>query len=556
MWEMLGTSNDRLASIAAARNADGRLEAFGTAPDNTIWRARQISPGGGWSPWQMLGNPDDRLARIAAAENADGRLEVFGTAPDNTIWRAWQISPGGGWSPWQMLGNPDDRLASIAAAENADGRLEAFGTASDNTIWRARQISPGGDWSPWQMLGNPDDRLARIAAAENADGRLEAFGTAPDNTIWHAWQISPGGDWSPWQMLGNPDDRLASIAAARNADGRLEAFGTAPDNTIWHTWQLSPGGGWSGYPRLSKRVHRLVSLAATSNADGRLEVFGTAPDNTIWHTRQMSPGVWPVEAPDPPGPPWFENVTDTSVTIRARGLPDGASSLALERQGPGGVWVMDTTPVSTHLEILSLQPHTTYTFRHVAQGVGGRTPGPGASFITLASPTTVPDVVQLLLSDAEPVLIAARLRVGRVSNFTGESEKQKLRVSQQQPAGGSTVPENSPVDLTVALAQPPMGVKELYLYNCHSSQLALNIWVYNYTTGLWDQKGSLNSQWDSNTCPAPTSQPFRVTFDSNAAYEVVATDCTANDPTLSSCRHWETRLIGDSNGPSLIATIG
>jgi hypothetical protein len=557
MWDMLGTAADRLATIGAARNADGRLEAFGTARDNTIWHARQTSPGGSWSSWQMLGIPDDKLVSIAAARNADGRLEVFGTAPDDTIWHAWQTSPGGGWSAWQMLGTAADRLARMAAAVNSDGRLEAFGTAPDNTIWHAWQTSPGGGWSSWQMLGTAADRLARIAATENADGRLEAFGTAPDNTIWHAWQTSPGGGWSSWQMLGTAADRLATIGAARNADGRLEVFGTAPDNTIWHAWQTSAGGRWGGYSRLSKQIHRLVNLAATSNADGRLEAFGTAPDNTIWHTRQVSAGVWPVEPPDAPGAPWFEDVTDTSVTIRTRGLPDGASSLALEKRDASDRWVTQANNVSTHYAIQGLlQPSTTYTFRHVAQGIGGRTLGPSASFTTQARPTLVPTVVQLLLSDAEPVLTAARLRVGRVSNATGESQKQKLRVTQQQPSAGSRVPEGSGIDVTVALAQPPTGIKELYLYNCHSSQLAVHIWVYDYTTGLWEDKGNLNSQWDGNSCPAQTSQPFKVTFTSNRAYEVVATDCGANDPTLVSCRHWETRVIGDSNGVSLVSTIG
>ena len=94
----------------------------------------------------MLGSPDDRNRSIAAACNADGRLEAFATAPDDTNWHCWQTTPGGTWSGWTMLGGSDDRNRSIAAACNADGRLEAFATAPDDTTWHSWQITPGGTW--------------------------------------------------------------------------------------------------------------------------------------------------------------------------------------------------------------------------------------------------------------------------------------------------------------------------------------------------------------------------------------------------------------------------
>jgi hypothetical protein len=94
-----------------------------------------------WAAWSSLGASGDRLRTIAAARNADGRLEAFGTAGNDTIWHNWQISPGGGWAGWTSLGAPGDRLRTIAAATNADGRLEAFGTAGNETIWHSYQVS-------------------------------------------------------------------------------------------------------------------------------------------------------------------------------------------------------------------------------------------------------------------------------------------------------------------------------------------------------------------------------------------------------------------------------
>ena len=90
----------------------------------------------------MLSNPGDKLAAIAAARNADGRLEAFGTATDHTIWHAWQTAPGGGWSAWHRLSKRID-LVNLAAEQTVDGRLEVFAIARTNTIWHTSQSSPG-----------------------------------------------------------------------------------------------------------------------------------------------------------------------------------------------------------------------------------------------------------------------------------------------------------------------------------------------------------------------------------------------------------------------------
>ncbi|GAA2910903.1 hypothetical protein GCM10020221_03450 [Streptomyces thioluteus] len=42
------------SSIAAARNADGRLELFVVDGGGGVFHRRQINPGGGWSGWEKL----------------------------------------------------------------------------------------------------------------------------------------------------------------------------------------------------------------------------------------------------------------------------------------------------------------------------------------------------------------------------------------------------------------------------------------------------------------------------------------------------------------------
>ena len=288
-WHPFHTSADRLRAVEAARNADGRLEVFGVAGDQSLWHTWQTSPNNGWSGWAPLHGPGDRLRNLVVANNADGRLEVFGTAGDDSIWQTWQTSPNNGWSGWALMHSAADRLRSLAVGRNADGRLEVFGVAGDQSLWHTWQTSPNNGWSGWAPLHGPGDRLRNLVVANNADGRLEVFGTAGDDSIWQTWQTSPNNGWSGWALMHSAADRLRSLAVGRNADGRLEVFGVAGDQSLWHTWQTSPNNGWSGWAPLHGPGDRLRNLVVANNADGRLEVFGTAGDDSIWQTWQTSP---------------------------------------------------------------------------------------------------------------------------------------------------------------------------------------------------------------------------------------------------------------------------
>jgi hypothetical protein len=97
-WHPFHTTGDRLRNLVVGRNADGRLEVFGTAGDDTIWHTWQTSPSSGWRSWAPFHTVDDRLRNLVVGRNADGRLEVFGTAGDDTIWHTWQTSPSNGWT--------------------------------------------------------------------------------------------------------------------------------------------------------------------------------------------------------------------------------------------------------------------------------------------------------------------------------------------------------------------------------------------------------------------------------------------------------------------------
>jgi len=263
------------SSIAAAGNADGRLEIFGTNSQDAVVDRSQTTPGGTWSAWSVF---DGALRSVAAETNADGRVELFGVNSAGQVFHRSQITPGGTWSGWNQF---DGSLTSIAAARNADGRLEIFGANSAGQVFHRSQTTPGGTWSGWNQF---DGSLTQVAAETNADGRIELFGVNSQGAIVHRWQTTPGGDWSAWSVF---DGSLTSIAAARNSDGRLEIFGTNSVGAIVHRWQTTPGGAWSAW---SVFDGSLSQVAAETNADGRIELFGVNGAGAIVHRSQATPG--------------------------------------------------------------------------------------------------------------------------------------------------------------------------------------------------------------------------------------------------------------------------
>jgi photosystem II stability/assembly factor-like uncharacterized protein len=294
-WSSLGSPPaEFLGAMAAAVNANGRLEVFGRVglmSTGGLYHLWQTAPGNGWSTWDNLGGGIGPQFLLVGT-NADGRLEVFAvsTGPGE-LEHIWQNTPGGGWSSWSSLGTlPGGFPVQLTIGRNADGRLELFNVGGGG-LWHNWQTTPGAGWAGWSSLGQPSGvNLTRVAVASNADGRLEVFATG-DNALWHIWQTAPNDDWSDWDNLGNPGvSSLDAPSVAVNADGRLEVFVASVGDALFHLYQVSTGGGWSEWDSLGGEPSGPVAVGV--NADGRLEVFSSGRDVTgqVWHRWQTTPG--------------------------------------------------------------------------------------------------------------------------------------------------------------------------------------------------------------------------------------------------------------------------
>jgi hypothetical protein len=331
VWKKFYGDNDRGRRLSLIANADGRLEAFSVAADDTVWHTWQVTPNGNWiGSWSPLHSQNDRLRRLVVARNQDGRLEVFAVAPDDRVWHTWQTIPNNGWNgTWQELYSSNDRRRAIAVGNNSDGRLELFGVGADNRVWHTWQTKPGGSWlGEWQELYSSADKLRDIWVGSNVDGRLEAFGLGTDDRVWHTWQSTPGGNWvGAWSELYTTADRLRSLTVGRNHDGRLEVFAVSSDDRVWHTWQTVAGAQWNGsWILFYSSADRLRDLTVVQNLDGRLEVFATAQNDRVYHTWQSTPS----------GP-----FNGSWVEIDA---PDGRRALAVATNADGPIEIVGTSP--------------------------------------------------------------------------------------------------------------------------------------------------------------------------------------------------------------------
>ena len=215
---------------------------FGLGVDDTVWINIQYDAyqPQRWYGWQEFEAGVLLLGSLVLGRPDDLTIEAFGIAPDNTIWRnsarVWEL---GQWNGWQPFGAPGDRFRAVTPLRTGlfDGsESDVFALALDDTIWRH---APGSN--TWVQFGDPDDRLSTITPICNTNGHaLGVAGTGPDDTIWQVARL-PSGEWGPLEPFGSDDDRLQRLTFARGSDWRMHAFGIDPDGVVWHKSQTTPG---------------------------------------------------------------------------------------------------------------------------------------------------------------------------------------------------------------------------------------------------------------------------------------------------------------------------
>jgi metallophosphoesterase (TIGR03767 family) len=464
--------------VALAVTAEGfrqQVVVAGTDDNDTAWQGTLAGDELQFAPSKP------RLRAVAAATNADGRVEVFGVDPDGAPWHRWQLTAGAdgdpGWSAWTRL---PGTLTSITATRTADGRLEVFGsdTLSDpgpdgqpGGIWRAVQTAPGAiTLSDWAPFAGGEGGFTQVAAGTNPDGRVELFGVASVGAeVFHRVQTAPG-QWAGavWRPLG----LTAGSIAVASGQGTLHLFATGEDGQVFHSHQTTSGGAvWTPWGQLDADVvwasYNVRHLAAGAVL-GTLVLLGADADGQLLMRHQ--------------------NLLDDTDFGPWTGLPGRLRGGLLPATRPVAGWPGDQDStvgdaVSLELNVQGGKAPYRWAFAGLPSGVAGddgtghltgtAVPGgPGVSVVTATVTdtnhlfstttftwrvlTTVPDVLGLTEAEAATALQAAGASLGRVSlnsqclDFAGKV------VLQDVPAG-TRWPLGAPVDVGISTGRNSHG---------------------------------------------------------------------------------------------------
>jgi len=277
-------ANDSAKQIAVARNADGRLEIFYVGTNNDLYHNWQTEPNSAvWAGETRFAG--DSAQQIAVGQNQDGRLEIFYVGTNNDLYHNWQTAPNSEvWAGETHFTN--DSAKQVAVGRNQDGRLEIFYVGTNNNLYHNWQTAPNShSWAGETHFQG--DSAKQIAVGQNQDGRLQIFYVGTNNDLYHNTQTAPNA--TTWTgETGFNGDSAQQVAVGRNTDGSLEIFYVGTNNGLYRNRQSAANSlAWNGETRFANDSADQISVGA--NADGRLEIFYVGTNNDIYHNWQTAP---------------------------------------------------------------------------------------------------------------------------------------------------------------------------------------------------------------------------------------------------------------------------
>ena len=169
-----------------------------------------------------------------------------------------------------------------------------------------------------------------------------------------------------------------------------------------------------------------------------------------------------------------------------------------------------------------------------------------------STPTTakvaVPNVVGERLDLALRTLWAAKFKTSVVGPIDVSTN---LQVAAQDLAPGTTVDEGSGILLSTQVITPPAGVKSMTITNQSNRAAALDIWLFDYTTGQWSKETTVDYQDTGD-----------VSFHDGHLYWVAAVDkttplCDSGSPEEPACVYATParNFAGDDTGSTVPWTV-
>ena len=519
---------------------------------------RALSTGTGFGPITfVLGNFGydqgwrvEKHERLLADVNGDGNKDIVGFGTDG-VWLSLATPSGHffrapefvlaefgfnqGWTPAKHIRT----LADL----NGDGRQDIVGFG-EYGVWTA--LSTGNGFAPAQFVlagfaindgGWRTDRHPRLLVDINRDRKADIVGFG-DAGVWTALATGSGGFAAAHFVLADfgYDQGWRTGKPFRFEDGVPMTGCSLSTCELGINPRFVTDLNGDGYQDIvgfgDASVYRaLGGPAGFGNVRGVLREFVTDNGHPWRHYPDVLPSVYPRFVGDVNGDGLPDLVAFDKDAIKVARSSDQPPPPPPTAPTNARITAKTTTSLT-----LAWNDNSNNERRFlVPYGKSG-----GGTITALLPANTTSFVFRLLDADTSYC-------------FTVQAESQ-FDVSAETPRVCGRTNREQPTP-TPTPAPTPAGISSINVFNCHSDRHTIRIWTFDYTLGVWQERGALGSQWNSsNSCPG-TAAPLVVPLADKHLFRFVAVDPQSsfcggqNDPLNGGCqRSLIDPIKGDAKG--------
>ena len=323
-------------------------------------------------------------------------------------------------------GNSNEASATPQVPAPAAPGVPSFNDITQTSVKVTAPALPSGASSltlQKKLASEPDGSYANVAtglagAAETTANTLTASteysfryvavnaGGSTAGTAANATTL-PNAPAAPEDLVATPGDAQVDLTweASAGAVSYTVHYGVTEGGPYTEQESAGANTGFTHTPATNGTTYYYVVTA--TNTGGT-----SAPSDEASATPQAP-------APAAPGAPIFSDITQTSVKVTAPELPEGATSLTLQKKlasEPDSSYSNVDTGLEGEEETVALllTANTQYSFRYVAVNAGGNTTGTGANITTLPNAPAAPQDLVATAGDGE-VALAWEASAGTVS---------------------------------------------------------------------------------------------------------------------------------------------
>ena len=155
----------------------------------------------GWANPTILGT-QKVSSTLTAVSNAEGRVDLFALAPDQTVVHNSYQDTAGVWTGWETLGANKFQSSISAVVRKGSNTIELFGLGLDNAFWH--RTGNGSHW-PVDWVSHEGGFKSAPTLVSSCPGEYDVFGIDGDKRVLYShWSETAG--WAPsvgqWTPLG------------------------------------------------------------------------------------------------------------------------------------------------------------------------------------------------------------------------------------------------------------------------------------------------------------------------------------------------------------------